>query len=149
MFKHILVPTDGTALSAHAVKRAARLARGWKAKLTAVHSFPPFRPIAYMDGYVAAPELFSEKEYERVMRGSARKMLDKAAAVAKAQGVKCAGVVAEADTPWAAILRTQRREGCDVIVMASHGRHGIDRLLLGSETSKVLAHAKVPVMVCR
>ena len=145
MYKHILVATDGTALSLKAVRTAAKLAQTTKAKVTAIHVMQPFEPqmgaegIAFRAGHLL-------KEYETTVRANATKVLAEASSKLK---TPCETVAVFDDRPWEAIVKTASKRKCDVIVMASHGRGGFASLLLGSETQKVLAHSKTPVLVCR
>ncbi|MEO5677740.1 MAG: universal stress protein [Usitatibacter sp.] len=148
MYKHILVPTDGSPLSMKAAKAAARLARVLKARITSLYVIPPFSPPSHAEA-VAFYALYSAKEYEEGMRRHAAKALAKVKAVADAARVKSAGISVIQGNPWEAIIKAARSKKCDLIVMASHGRRGLAGLLLGSETQKVLTHSKVPVLVCR
>ena len=149
MFKRILLPTDGSPLSAKAVKMATRLAKQNRASLTVLYVTAPFVPPVMMDAYVVYPEMFSPKDYRKAVVTGAQKVLSRAASAAKAAGVRCETKTTESAHPWSEILRAARKGKCDLIVMASHGRRGIEGMLLGSETSKVLTHSKVPVLVCR
>jgi nucleotide-binding universal stress UspA family protein len=149
MFKHILVPIDDSPLSIKAAKYAARLARSSHARLTALHVIPPFRVLAGIDGVVADPELYSPIEYRKSTEQYARKLLAKVEAIAKTARVKCDPVFVTDEQPWRAIIKSAKGRRCDLVVMASHGRRGIAAILLGSETTKVLTHSKVPVLVCR
>jgi nucleotide-binding universal stress UspA family protein len=149
MFKHILVPIDDSPLSTKAAKYAARLARSSHARLTALHVIPSFKILAGIDGVVADPELYSPVAYRKSTEAYARKLLAKVEAIARASRVKCEGVFVTGDEPWRAIIKAARGRRCDLVVMASHGRRGIAAVLLGSETTKVLTHSKVPVLVCR
>jgi nucleotide-binding universal stress UspA family protein len=149
MFKHILVPVDDSPLSMKAAKYAARLARSSRSRLTALHVIPSFRILAGIDGVVADPELYSPVEYRKSTEAYARKILAKVDAIAKASRVKCEGVFVTGDEPWQAIIKSAKGRRCDLVVMASHGRRGLSAILLGSETSKVLTHSKIPVLVCR
>ena len=149
MFKRILVPVDASALSMKAVRYAARLARGSGARLLALHAIPRFTLPVFGDGIVPYPELYSPTEYRKSTERYARKLLAKAEAAAKKERVRFAGAFVTDDEPWRAIIKAARRERCDVIVMASHGRRGLAAIVLGSETVKVLTHSKVPVLVCR
>lgn len=149
MIKHILVPIDDSPLSAKAAKYAAQLAHGSRARITAVHVIPPFMPPAFVDGVIPYPELYSPVDYKKSTERYARKLLAKAEAIAKAARVKCDGLFVTADQPWQAIIKTAKGRRCDLIVMASHGRRGIAAVVLGSETTKVLTHSKIPVLVCR
>lgn len=149
MFRHILVPTDGSRLSMKAARYAALLARRTGARITALHVIPPFRLPAYAEGVIAYPELYSEPEYEKSTERYARKLLARVEAVAKAARVRCDTVFVTDERPWKAIIRKARAQRCDLIVMSSHGRGGIAAVILGSETAKVLTHSKTPVLVCR
>jgi len=146
MYKHILVPTDGSALSLKAARTAARLAAPLKARITTVYVSPPFPPPLSSEGMVYHMS-YSEAEYEREARKVAMKAMGKVEA--QARGVACDKVSAFSEHPWKAIIKVAASKKCDLIVMASHGRGGLAGLLLGSETHKVLAHSKVPVLVCR
>ncbi len=149
MYRHILVPTDGSPLSTRAVKEAIELAKTCGAKLTAVHVIPPFTPPVYMEGMIPYPELYSPEEYKRVTEAQSKRLLAKIEERARAAGVPCATATVTAQPVWKAILSAARSKRCDAIVMASHGRKGIEGMLLGSETHKVLTHTKLPVLVCR
>jgi nucleotide-binding universal stress UspA family protein len=149
MFKHILVPIDDSPLSLKAAKYAVRVARSSRARVTALHVIPPFRVLAGIDGVAADPELYSPVEYRKSTEQYARKLLAKVEAIAKTARVKCDPVFVTDDQPWRAIIRSAKGRRCDLVVMASHGRRGIAAILLGSETTKVLTHSKVPVLVCR
>ena len=148
MYKHILVPTDGTALSQKAVKTATELARGMKAKVTAVHVIPPYVPPVVMEAAIAYT-VVSPAEYRQTTERQAQKMLDKVKASVEAKKVACDVAYVNNAQPWEAIIKLATGRKCDLIVMASHGRRGLEGLLLGSETNKVLTHSKTPVLVCR
>ena len=147
MYKHLLVATDGSRLSTKAVMHAISLAKRLGAKLTAFYAAPDYPIPMYADGVVYEP--VSKKEYAAITEKEAGKILGAAAAKAKAAGVPCATVHAIAHAPWEAILDAAKKQKCDAIVMASHGRRGVSALLLGSETNKVLTHCKIPVLVFR
>lgn len=147
MYKNLLVATDGTRLSNKAVAHAISLAKRLGAKLTAFYAAPDYPVPMYADGVVYEP--VSKKEYAAMMEKEAAKILGAAADKAKSAGVACATVHSIAPAPWEAILAAAKKEKCDAIVMASHGRRGVSALLLGSETQKVLTHSKVPVIVIR
>jgi nucleotide-binding universal stress UspA family protein len=148
MYKHILVATDGTKLSAKAVKAAARLAKTCNARLAAVYAMQPYPDPVYSEGAAFGPRM-SRSRYMQVAEREARKALAAVEIEAQTAAVPFSSVLVTDAQPWKAIIRAARSRRCDVIVMASHGRRGISALLLGSETSKVLAHSKVPVLVCR
>ena len=147
MYKHLLVATDGSKLSAKAVTHAVGLAKALGAKLTAFYAAPEMPMPVYAEGVVFQP--LSKKEYTASMAKEAAKVLDAVAVRAKAAGVSCTGAHAIAPSPWEAILAAAKKSDCDAIVMASHGRRGVSALLLGSETQKVLTHSKTPVLVVR
>lgn len=148
MFKHLLLPTDGSKLSDRAVQRGVELAAAIGARVTAVHVIPEFQMMA--DESFALPTSIELKErYEKEAKARAARMLEKIAARARAAGVKYEGLVTVGQTPYEDIIETAKKRKCDLIMMASHGRRGISALLLGSETSKVLTHSKVPVLVVR
>jgi|SRR5215831_2961382 len=149
MFKHILVPTDGTTLSLKAARAAMSLARKHAAKVTAIHVIPPWTPPMGAEGVVYYPESFSPREYKAVTEAEARRALAKVEALAKRSRVRCDAIHVTDDAPWEAIIATARRKKCDLVVMASNGRRGLAGLLLGSETTKVLTHSRVPVLVYR
>ena len=149
MFRHILFSTDGSAMSQQAAKVAVQLAKTCKAELSAVHVIPPFAPPAYVEGILPYPELYSPEDYKRVTEKAAHAMLAKVEEIAKEAKVACKSVIVTASPIWKAIIDTAHKQKCDVIVMASHGRKGIEGVILGSETHKVLTHSKTPVLVCR
>jgi nucleotide-binding universal stress UspA family protein len=148
MYKHILVATDGTKLSAKAVRTAARLAKTCHAKLAGVYAVQPYPDPVYSEGAAFGPRM-SRTRYTEFAQREAKKALAAVEIEAETAGVPYSSVLATDDQPWKAIIRAARAKRCDVIVMASHGRRGLSAMLLGSETSKVLAHSKVPVLVCR
>lgn len=148
MYKHILVPTDGSKLSAKAIRTAATLARTLGAKLMGVYVIPPYVPPVYGEAVIYVPEV-TPKRYKEITAREAKKALAAIEVEAQAAGVECKAVSVTADQAWEGIVRTAHSKGCDLIVMASHGRRGLSGLLLGSETTKVLTHSKTPVLVCR
>lgn len=148
MYKRILVPTDGTKLSARAIRAACDLAQTCGAKLTGVYVVPPWVPPMYAEGMIYVADLGPQRHKE-LMAKAARKALAVVSAEARRAGVACATASPLAAQPWEGILKTARARRCDLIVMASHGRSGVEAILLGSETRKVLAHARQPVLVCR
>jgi len=148
MYKHILVHTDGSKLSSHAVRAACNLAQTCGARITGIYVIPPYVPPIYAEGMIYIADL-GPKRHKEVMQQAAKKALAVLSAEARRAGVACAGVAPVADQPWEGILKAARGKRCDLIVMASHGRRGIAGLLLGSETTKVLTHSKIPVLVCR
>ena len=147
MFKHILLPTDGSSLSNKAVKRGIEFAGKIRARVTALHVVPEFRPFADEGFAPMSPALKKRLDDEARMR--AARMLDAIARAARSKRVRCATLTVASNLPYQEIIKTDRRRKCDLIMMASHGRRGLSSLLLGSETAKVLLHAKVPVLVVR
>lgn len=148
MFKHILLPTDGSPLSSRAVKRGIRFSRSVGATVTAVHIVPEFRLMAE-EGFVSPLGAELKRRVDRESREHARKVLAQVERWARAARVPCAAVVVVGDAPYLRIIATAKKRKCDLIIMASHGRSGLSGLLLGSETARVLAHSKIPVMVLR
>jgi nucleotide-binding universal stress UspA family protein len=148
MFKHVLLPTDGSKLSERAVQRGIQFAKEARARITALHVVPEFRMVVE-EGFVSPMTSELKKRFERESQEHARKMLDKVEKAAKAAGVKCEAIAVVSDYPYQQIIEIARKKKCDLILMASHGRRGLSSLLLGSETAKVLTHSKVPVLVVR
>jgi nucleotide-binding universal stress UspA family protein len=147
VYKHILVATDGSRLSAKAVAQAIDLAQALDAKLTAFYASPDYPMPAYADGVIYEP--VSRKEYAAMCRKEADRILQAVALKAESAGLEFSAAQAISATPWEAILAAARKHKCEAIVMASHGRRGVSALLLGSETQKVLTHSKLPVLVVR
>lgn len=147
MYKHLLVPTDGSKLSDKAVAQALSLAKALGARVSPLYVTPDYPPPLYMEGVLLNP--VPRSEYAKQARADAARVLDRVVKKADAAGIKCTPLHSIASQPWEAIMAAARKGKCDVIVMASHGRRGISALLLGSETVKVLTHSKVPVLVVR
>lgn len=147
MFKHILVPTDGSRLSHKAMNAAMKLAKLADSRLTVLHVVARINPLLFAEGYVIEPDLL--KDYEAAELEKGEKYLKKAAAAAARMGVHCTTRLVTSDTPHKAIISTARSRDCDVIVMASHGRNNLSALLMGSETTQVLTHCKRPVLIVR
>jgi len=148
MYKHILIPTDGSELSQKAVAHGVALAAALNAKVTALtvtsrlHSIEADpTPVVEIPG--AAAFVYD------YLHGESKGYLEAAESAARAKGVTCETVQIEHQHPYAAIIETARVRDCDLIVMASHGRRGISAIVLGSETVKVLTHTNVPVLVHR
>ena len=145
MYTHILIPTDGSELAGKAVKHGIELAKRIGAKVTALTVLPPFHVLA------TDPQMMEDTpaQYKIRMQENAKKFLGAIAGVAQTAGVACETVQVEHEHPYQGIIDTAKSKGCDLIVMASHGRHGIAAIVLGSETIKVLTHSKIPVLVHR
>ena len=145
LFRHLLLPIDGSDLSLRAFGMGLELAKTFGAKVLALHVVPPFNSIAYMTELLATAELsFSQQAVQ-----TASRYLDEAKKLAKAAQVPCECHYAFGERPHQAIVEAVNEYHCDLIVMATHGWHGLNRLMLGSETQKVLLQSKVPVLVCR
>ena len=145
MFKHILLPTDGSASSDIAIQAGVRLARDMGAKVTGVHVVPPFHTFTYRADMLED----TEEQYEKESEERARKILLTIERHAQECGVPCDTVVVRSDDVYQAIIETANERECDLIAMASHGRRGVRALLLGSDTQKVLTHSQLPVLVYR
>ena len=145
MFKHILIPTDGSDLSRKAILYGVQLAKEAGAKVTGLTVTEPYQP-AGMDT-VFIP--MDEGDYEEQSRVLSEKAVEQVKIAAQAAVVPCETIREIHDQPYRAIIDAAHALGCDLIVMASHGRRGISALLLGSETVKVLTHSTIPVLVYR
>ena len=148
MFKHLLLPTDGSKFSDRAVQRGIEFAKSIGARVTTVHVIPEFRMMA--DESFALPTSADlKRRYEKEAKARAEKMLARIGEKARAADVAYDAVAVSGDVPYEKIIDTAKKCKCDLIMMASHGRRGISGLLLGSETAKVLTHSKIPVLVVR
>lgn len=147
MFKHVFVPTDGSALSQSTARRAVTFAKEAGAKVTAFFAKPEY-PIAYF-GEGALIDPTTPEKFAELADQQASEYLGEIQKLCADQGVECAITSATSDVPYEAIIEAAEKSGCDLIFMASHGRRGISGLLLGSETNKVLTHSKIPVLVYR
>lgn len=145
MYKHILLPTDGSALSEAAAKEGIALARAVGAKVTGLTVSPPFHALV-LDPVMIADTADS---YQAECETRAARFLDVIKSMARGAGVSCDAVHVMAEHPYAAIIDTAKSRGCDLICMASHGRRGLSAILIGSETVKVLTHSRTAVLVCR
>ena len=147
MFKHILIPTDGSELSRVTAQRGVSFAKEIGAKVTVFFAKPEY-PIAYF-GEGALIDTTTPEKFSELADQQASEYLSEVEAQCAAAGVDCATATAASDIPYEAIIEAAERSGCDLIFMASHGRRGISGLLLGSETQKVLTHSRIPVLVYR
>jgi len=147
MFKHILIPTDGSEISRRAVAAGVELAKAVGAKVTALYAAPTATPVVYKH-FLPVGYTTPEKHAKAIQRAAAH-YLGVAEAAAKAAGVPCETLCVTDDFPANAILVAAKKRKCDLIYMASHGHRGMSALLLGSETQKVLTHARIPVLVHR
>lgn len=144
MYKRILVPTDGSEITAKAVRTAIDLAKTTGATLYTISVKEPFPYSAISEMQPVPPQEFYDAQ-ERIAASRVKAVSE----VASAAGVGCKSHTVEALHPWEAILDHAKQQGCDLIVMASHGRKGVSALLLGSETSRVLTHSPLPVLVVK
>jgi len=147
VYQHILIPTDGSELAKHAVTNGLSLAKSLGAKVTAIVVEEPFDWLGVSE--TKAPRALEEfDKYTEQVKKHAASVLDRVANEAKQAGVPCDTVQVENAQPYQAIIATAGDRGCDLIVMASHGRSGLSAMVLGSVTNKVLTHTKTPVLVC-
>ena len=147
MFKNILVPTDGSKLSMKAVDEAIEFSKETGASLTVLTVIPPYPVTPSGDGYVLEP--ISGEAWDKVMKNRADKILAGAEKRAKARDLPVQLASVRNVLIYDGIIASAKKRKCDLIVMASHGRRGLSALLLGSETTKVLTHSSIPVLVCR
>lgn len=144
MYKRILVPTDGSDITAKALQTAIDLARITGAEISTIGVKEPFPYSAISEMQPVPPQEFYDAQ-ERIAAARVKTAVD----TATAAGIRASGHTVEALHPWEAIIDHATTQGCDLIVMASHGRRGISALLLGSETQRVLIHTTLPVLVVR
>ncbi|MEO8104094.1 MAG: universal stress protein [Betaproteobacteria bacterium] len=147
MFKHVLVPTDGSKLSMKAVDKAIEFSRETGAALTVLTVIPPYPVTPAGDGYVLEP--MSGEAWDKVMNERADKILAGAQKRAKSREFPVQLMSVRNGLTYDGIIAAAKKRKCDLIIMASHGRRGLSALLLGSETTKVLTHSTIPVLVCR
>lgn len=147
MYKHILIPTDGSPLSNQAALAGVRLAAALGARITGVFAAPPATPLIYKA--VLPVGYATPREHEKMIRKAVEHHLGVIVQAARDAGVACETVSVTSDFPADTILATARKRRCDLIVMASHSRKGLRGVLLGSETQKVLAGSRIPVLVYR
>ena len=147
MFKHLLVPTDGSPLSEGTVKRAISFAKEAGARITFIYSQPDFPMPIYGEGALIDPT--TPEQFARSAAEEANRILERELTLAAQAGVSANADTVVNEVPYEAIIDAAERHGCDLIFMASHGRRGFAGLLLGSETQKVLTHSKIPVLVYR
>jgi nucleotide-binding universal stress UspA family protein len=148
MYKHIMLPVDGAELSLKAVNEGFAFAKSIGAKVTVLHVVPRVSlnvPVGFVSDVVH--QLEKEREEEYMKRG--QKMLADLEARARSNSIECDNLVVAGNNPYEQIISNAEDNGCDLIMMASHGRRGLDAVLLGSETVKVLTHTKIPVLVVR
>jgi len=147
MYQRILIATDGSTLSKKAVRSGIGLAKAVGADVVAVNVIPRY-PISYFEGAITVSADEVSKTEQR-WADKAQEVVDNVCDAARAEGVKCKPVVVRSDLVAESVLSAAKKNKCDLIVMASHGRKGIKRVLLGSETQQVLTHSQIPVLVLR
>ena len=145
MFKHILLPTDGSSLSQVAIQKGVQLAKSMKAKITGISVMPEQKYYLYQTDIIVQVKKETVKQHKR----EADRNLSVIEKATKDADVPCETLCEISDHPHETIIRVAEKRGCDLIMMASHGRRGVSGLLLGSETQKVLTHSKIPVLVYR
>ena len=145
MYKHILIATDGSELAGKAQVEGLALAQALKARVTVLTVTPPFP----MPGYGTMPAESLIEAHKKATPENAARIISGAKAAAAALGVSCDAIQVQHEEPAETIVETAQSKRCDLIVMASHGYHGVKRMLLGSVAMKVLTHGKTPVLICR
>lgn len=145
MFKHILIPTDGSNLSLAAIQKGVTLAKSLRAKIIGVCVVPEHKYYLYQTDINAQEKEETAKHFKKEA-GRSLAIIEKAA---KDSGVPCETLCEIGGHPYETIIKVAEQKGCDLIMMASHGRRGLKGLLLGSETQKVLTHSRIPVLVHR
>jgi nucleotide-binding universal stress UspA family protein len=145
MFKHLLLPTDGSELSEAAIRKGVQFAKTINAKVTGFYVMPEFHVFTYRTEMLED----TKEQFAKDCRAHADRFLAVIERAAKAAGVACDTALATSDHTYEAIIKAAEEKKCDLIMMASHGRSGVQGLLLGSETHKVLTHSKIPVLVYR
>ncbi len=145
MYKHILIATDGSELAQKAVDQGLALAKALDAAVTAVMVTEPWTAVAYGEMAIAFPV----EDYEKNMAANAHRILAGVEQAAQEAGVPCHSLHVKEQSPSDGILNAAKERGCDLIIMASHGRRGLERLVLGSQTIKVITSSMIPVLVCR
>ena len=145
MFKHILIPTDGSELSTNAIEKGIKFAASVGASITGLNVVPNLQLLDYQLQILEE----TRQSLNEATKSRADAILEVLTKAAKAANVDCKVEVVVSDHPYKAIIDTAEKRRCDLILMASHGRRGIGGILLGSETHRVLTHSKIPVLVVR
>jgi len=145
MFRHILIPTDGSATSRNAIQQSIALAKGCGANVVGLYVIPEFHMFTYQTEMLED----TREKFEKDGFAHAKKYLAEIEVAAKEAGVRCETLYVNGDSPYEEIIKVAHDKRCDLIAMASHGRKGVKGLLLGSETQKVLTHSAIPVLVFR
>ena len=148
MFTHVLTPVDGSELSISAARHGIELAKLCNAKLTAIMVSPTYRQ-RFEEGFAVPSGKVVRERWEEQMTERAQEVLDKICVESGRAGVRCSSAHVFGDAPYEAIIETAKNNGCDVVVMGSHGYGGVKQFILGSETTRVLSHSAIPVVVYR
>ena len=143
MFKHILIPIDDDTGSRRAIEQAVALAHNVGARVTGLHVMMEFNPVGIVEELIEP----SPDQLRQLARAYADKLFSPLVHEAECAGVACETIAVQGDQPWKTIVAKAAESGCDLIVMASHGRHGLAKFMLGSETQQVLTHTGIPVLV--
>jgi len=150
VFKHILLPTDGSELAQKAASTCVELARSLGAAITGIHIIPStFSAMIGVDADIPWVDIELQERMREAARAAGNKHLDRIEAAAKSADVRFKRLLVESDNIWSAIIDAAKDEKCDLIMMAAHGRRGLAALVLGSETNKVVTHSPIPVLVYR
>lgn len=147
MYKHILLPTDGSELSEKAILKAIDFAKSINAKVTGFFAAEDYQVMA-MNEYIA-PEILDPERFNEQAENTAKKYLSVIENAAKKAGVDYEGYFVTSNSPYRAIVDAATQKGCDLIFMASHGKRNINNFFLGSEANKVLTHCKIPILIYR
>ena len=145
MYKNILIATDGSELAQKAVAQGLALAKALAAKATAITVTEHWASMVTGEMGIAYPI----EDYEKGCAASAAKILAAAEDIAKMSGVSCETLHVKDQFPAEGIIETAKKRDCDLIVMASHGRRGVSRLLMGSQANRVVTLSTIPVLICR
>lgn len=144
MFDQILVPVDGSPTSLRAIDKAIALAKAFKSKVSVISFVDPY-PLMGMNAEIP----YGQEDFRKAAKAEAEKAIHVACEQLTSAGVEAHGEVVESHTVWRGILESAGKAHADLVVMGSHGRHGLEKLVLGSVTQRVLQHASLPVMVVR
>jgi nucleotide-binding universal stress UspA family protein len=147
MYKHILIPTDGSDVAEKAVAQGIEFAREAKARVTLFTAVPEYEPPS--EAQVFARRVVSIEEHTRNSEKAASDIFAHGAQLARAAGLEFKTDYEQSNQPWQAIVNAAKRHACDAIFMASHGRKGLSRLVHGSQTVDVLTHSDIPTLVVR
>lgn len=148
MLRNILIPTDGSPVAKKAVKAGIELAKQLGAKVIGCYVIETMQPHIYGEGYLIRNREVV-RAYEQGARDVGEREIKSMGEVASAAGVPFSGVVTVSDTPYMGIINVAKKQKSDAIFMASHGRHALAGVVLGSVTQKVLVHSRLPVLVYR